>query len=131
MISTYSFMNPSNAEATFVQSTRMQQFLKNIETLSCWYALVSCRRELLNKYPFDRVSVNFQVFCIIFILGKLSTSSIRVNPFMLRVRGVQLSHGRTSVREMPRNMRQDKTFNQFLTQDRLRKPGTLFIDTNY
>ena len=29
--------NPSNAEATVVQSTRMQRFLKNILTLSCWY----------------------------------------------------------------------------------------------
>ena len=35
-------VNPSNAEATF-QSTRMQRFLKNIETLSCWYSFESSR----------------------------------------------------------------------------------------
>ena len=28
--------NSSNAEAIFVQSTRMERFLKTIETLSCW-----------------------------------------------------------------------------------------------
>ena len=31
-------LNPSNAEATFVQSTMMQRFMKNIRTLSCWYS---------------------------------------------------------------------------------------------
>ena len=30
-------ITPSNAEATFIQSTRMQRFLKTISTLSCWY----------------------------------------------------------------------------------------------
>ena len=33
--------NPSNAEASFVLSTRTLRFLKNIETLSCWYSLES------------------------------------------------------------------------------------------
>ena len=36
-------VNPSNAEATFVQSTRTQRFLKTIQTLSCWYSLDSSR----------------------------------------------------------------------------------------
>ena len=34
---TNKLFNPSNAEATFVQSIRMQRFLKNIQTLSFWY----------------------------------------------------------------------------------------------
>ena len=33
------WFNPSNAEATFVQSTRV----KTIETLSCWYSLDNSR----------------------------------------------------------------------------------------
>ena len=36
-------VNPSNAKATFVQSTPMQRFLKTIQTLSCWYSLESSR----------------------------------------------------------------------------------------
>ena len=35
----YSSLNPSNAEPTFVQSTRTQIFSKSILTLSCWYSL--------------------------------------------------------------------------------------------
>ena len=35
--------NPSDAEATFIQSMKMQSFLKTIETLSCWYSLESSR----------------------------------------------------------------------------------------
>ena len=31
-------VNPSNAKATFVQSTWTQRFLKTIQTLSCWYS---------------------------------------------------------------------------------------------
>ena len=58
-------INPSNTEATFVQSTRMQKFMKTIKTLSCWYSLDSSRRVLSDEYSFARVSVNFQVFCII------------------------------------------------------------------
>ena len=34
-------LKPYNYEATFVQSTRMERFLKTIETLSCWYSLDS------------------------------------------------------------------------------------------
>ena len=35
------YCDPSNAEATFVQSTRMLKSLKTIETLSCWYSFKS------------------------------------------------------------------------------------------
>ena len=59
------FVNPSNAEATFVQSTKTQIFLKTIETLSCLYSFNSSRRVLSDEYPFGRVSVIFQGFCII------------------------------------------------------------------
>ena len=31
-------LNPSNAEATFVQSTKVKRILKIIQTLSCWYS---------------------------------------------------------------------------------------------
>ena len=37
------YVNPSNAEATFIQSTRMQRFMKTIYSLSCWYSLESSR----------------------------------------------------------------------------------------
>ena len=58
-------VNPSNAEATFIQSTRTQIFLKIIKTLSCWYSLESSWWVLSDEYPFARVSVISQVFCII------------------------------------------------------------------
>ena len=77
-------LNPSNAKATFIQSTRMQRFLKTIETLSCWYSLESSHWVLSDEYPFARVSVIFQFFLHHFVLAKLATSSIRVNAFMLR-----------------------------------------------
>ena len=35
------YFDPSNAEVTFVQSTRIQSFLITILTLSCWYSLES------------------------------------------------------------------------------------------
>ena len=50
--------NPSNAEATFIRSTRTS-FLKIIETLPCWYPLESSRWVLSDEYPFARVSVIF------------------------------------------------------------------------
>ena len=37
---THDRLNPSNAEATFAQSTRMQRLLKAIETLSCYFITV-------------------------------------------------------------------------------------------
>ena len=60
--STVVTFNPSNAKATFIQSTRAQQFLTNIKTLSCRYSLDSSRRELSDEYPFPRGSVIFRVF---------------------------------------------------------------------
>ena len=75
------YLNPSNAEATFGQSARMQIFLKTILTLSTWYSLESSRWELSVKYPFARVAPIFQVFAS-FCIGQLATSSTRVNPFM-------------------------------------------------
>ena len=76
------FLNPSNAETTFLQSTRMQDSWKNIETLSSWYSFESSRRVLSDEYPFARVSVISCFFCIFFVLAKLATSSIRVNPYI-------------------------------------------------
>ena len=72
-------LNPSNAEATFVQSTRKQTFLWNIETLSCWYSLESSYWVLSDEYPCASDSVIFLDFVPHFVLAKLATSSIRVN----------------------------------------------------
>ena len=57
--------NPSNAKASFVQSTRIHIFLKTILTLSCWYPLNSSHWVLSNEYPWVRVSDIFHLFCII------------------------------------------------------------------
>ena len=57
---------------------KCEKLLKTIQTLLCWYSLESSRRELSDEYPFARVSVIFQVFCIISYLAKSATSSIRV-----------------------------------------------------
>ena len=73
------FLNPFNAEATFVQSTQTLKPLKTMPTLSCWYSLESCHWVLSDEYPFARVSFFFHVFFHHFILAKLATSSIRVN----------------------------------------------------
>ena len=61
----WDIFNPFIAEATFVQSTRMQRFLKNILTLSCWYSLESSCWVLSDEYPCARVPIIFQAFCII------------------------------------------------------------------
>ena len=63
---TADFFNPSKDEATFVQSTRTQRFLKNILNVSCGYSSDSSHRGLSNEYPCAIVSVIFQDFCIIF-----------------------------------------------------------------
>ena len=55
-------VNPSNAGATFVQSTRAQRFLKIIQTPSCWYSLDSSHWVLSYEYPFARVSIIFRCF---------------------------------------------------------------------
>ena len=72
--------NPSNADATFIQSTM-------ILTLSSWYSLDSPRRVLSNEYPMPcaRVPVIFLVFWHHFVLAKLATSSIRVIYLRFRV----------------------------------------------
>ena len=69
-------LNLAYAEATFVQSTRIQRFLI---TLSCWYLLESSHLVLSDEYPYARVSVIFQFFSHHFVLAKLATSSIRDN----------------------------------------------------
>ena len=74
-------LNPSNAEAIFVQNTKMQIFLKTTKTWSCWYSLDSSRRALSNEYPYARVSVIFQVFVHHLVMVKLATTSKRVNKF--------------------------------------------------
>ena len=63
--------NPTNATTTFVQSTRMQRFLKNLQTLSCWYSLESSRWVLSDEYPIARVSIIF-VFFASFCIGQIS-----------------------------------------------------------
>ena len=75
--------NPPNAEATFFQSIRMQSFWKILIILSCWYSLDSSPRVLSDEYPCARISIIFQCFLHHFVLAKLATSSIRVNPCML------------------------------------------------
>ena len=72
------WINPFNAEATFVQATRMQKSLKSIQTLSCWYSFESSHWVLSDEYPFGRDSVIFQLFSHHFVLTKLATSSKRV-----------------------------------------------------
>ena len=64
--------NPTNAEAAFIQSTRTQQFLKTIKTLSCCYSWI-----LSDVYQCARVSIIFHFFLYHFVLTKLATSSIR------------------------------------------------------
>ena len=57
-------LNPSNAEATSIRSTRTQRFLKTILTLLCWYSLDSTRWKpwWSDQYTCFRVSVIFKVF---------------------------------------------------------------------
>ena len=57
----------SNAESTFLQSTRMERLLK---TLSCWYSLDSLRRVFSDEYPCARVLSHYSVFHFIFCIGK-------------------------------------------------------------
>ena len=64
-------LNPSNAEATFVQSTRTQISLKDIWTLSCWYSSNSSRWVLSDEYPFARVSIIISFFTP-FCIGQIS-----------------------------------------------------------
>ena len=67
-------INPFTAKAAFVQRARMQ-WLKTIETLSCWYSLESSQWVLSDEYPFAMVSVIFQLFCIILYLPNLPSAA--------------------------------------------------------
>ena len=59
----HSNINPYNAELlNYLQSRR---FLKTVQTLSSWYSLESSCWVLSYEYPCARVSIIFQVFCII------------------------------------------------------------------
>ena len=61
------FLNPFNAEATFIKGTITQiLFLKTFEILSCWNSLESSCWILSDEYPFARASVIFQLFRILF-----------------------------------------------------------------
>ena len=76
-------VNPSNAEATFVQSTRMQRFLKTISTLLCWHHWIA-----LAEYSLMSTHVSgfqsFSIFMHHFVLAILATTSIRVNLFEIK-----------------------------------------------
>ena len=54
-------------------------FLKTIQTLSCWYSLDSSSGVPSDEYPSARVSVIFQFVLHHFVKAKLATTSIRVN----------------------------------------------------
>ena len=76
-------LNTSYAEATFVQNTRPQRFLKTIETLSCWYSLDSSRQVLSDEYPFTRVSIIFFMFFASFCNGQISDQQHKGKPIHL------------------------------------------------
>ena len=65
-------LNPFNAEATFVQSTRTQRILKTSLTLSCWYSLHSSRRVL--SVSMCQGFNHFLGFLHNFVLAKLAIS---------------------------------------------------------
>ena len=69
-------LNPSNAEATLDQSTRLQRFLKTILILSYKHSLDSSARVLSNEYPCCRDSIIFQVLSHRFVLAKIATSLV-------------------------------------------------------
>ena len=60
-------INPLNAKATLIHSTRAQRFLKTIQTLSSWYSLDSSSWALSDEYPCARFSDTLQLFCIILL----------------------------------------------------------------
>ena len=64
-------VNPSTAEATFVLSTRTQNLLKTIETLSCWYSLESSHRVHSDEYQYAGVLVIYRFFAS-FCSGQIS-----------------------------------------------------------
>ena len=78
--SRHEWVNLSNAETTFGQSTRMQRFSKIIYTLSCWYS--DTHWIALAEYSQMSTHVprfqSFFRFLHHFVQAKLATSSIRV-----------------------------------------------------
>ena len=68
----YSSLNPSNAMAIIVRSTRTQRFLKTISTLSSWYSLDSSNWILSEEYTYARVSVTFSGYIVSFCKGQIS-----------------------------------------------------------
>ena len=73
-------LNPSNAKATFAQSTRTQRFLKTSEPCHVgiyWIALAE-HPQMSTHLPVFRLIFHY-FFCI--VLVKLSTSSMRVKHF--------------------------------------------------
>ena len=75
------FINPSNAEATFHQSTRTQKTLKTIQNLSCWYLL-----EGSLWVPMCQGFNHFSVLLQRLELAKLATSSIRVKALWVQIK---------------------------------------------
>ena len=63
ILSKHKIVNPYNAEATFVQNTRIQSYLKTTLILPCWHSLdTSFRLVISDEYACARVSAIFQVF---------------------------------------------------------------------
>ena len=61
-------INPYNDEATFLQSDKIfENHLNLVMLVFVWTALTE-----YSQYPCARVSVTFQVFCIISFLAKLA-----------------------------------------------------------
>ena len=52
----------------------------------------SHHRVFSDEYPYTRVSVIFQDFCIIFVLANLATSSIRVRVLQGAINNKKLTH---------------------------------------
>ena len=70
-------VNLSEAEATFIQSTRMQRCLKTIWTLPYWYSLESSRWVVSDEYPLAKVSVIFKSFFALFWIGQISHRQLK------------------------------------------------------
>ena len=80
-------LNPSNAEASFGQSTRTQLFLKTIETLSFGIHSIALAEysQMGTHMPGFQ---SFSAFLHHFVLAKLAASSIRVKNDTLNLLGV-------------------------------------------
>ena len=80
--------NHSNAKATFIQSTRMQRFLKTFKPCHIgihWIALT----EYFMMSTYVPEFQSFYMFLLHFVLAKLATSSKRVN--VLRSKALPLT----------------------------------------